>query len=118
MTAPTRHHRHMPWSNHRPRARRYGRDHRAERERHMTVLRAQGAGLCAERVCLYRSRVITPDMSLDLCHDPTGTVVLGLGHSKCNRHEAAVRARAMQTRAHRRATRLEQRPEPRTDHTW
>lgn len=93
----TRHHQRMPWQNDRPRSRRYGREHRATREAHMTALRAAGAGLCAERVCVMRTRIITPDMDLDLCHDETGTVVLGLGHSKCNRHEAAVRARRLQT---------------------
>jgi hypothetical protein len=92
-----RHHRRMPWSNARPRSRRYGREHRAERERHMAALRRAGAGLCAERVCLKRSRVITPDMPLHLCHAPDGVTVLGLGHADCNTHEASVRARAKQT---------------------
>ncbi len=118
MTTTQRDHPHMPWSRTRPRSRRYGRDHRADRARHMAALEAAGAGLCAERVCVYRSRVITPDMDLDLCHDPSGTVVIGLGHRACNRREAAVRARAMQTKAHHRRTRLEERPEPRTDTTW
>lgn len=99
-----RDHDHMPWSNSRPRSARYGREHRTTREQHMTALRAAGAGRCAERVCLHRTRLITPDMDLHLCHDPTGQVVLGLGHADCNRHEAAVRARRMQ-RSPRRVTR-------------
>ena len=86
----------MPWDNHRPRSRKYGRDHRAERERHLTELRRQGAGLCAERVCVKRSRVITPDMDLHLCHAPDGVTVLGLGHRDCNVTEAAKRARRLQ----------------------
>jgi hypothetical protein len=88
----------MPWHNHRPRAKRYGTHHQTERARHMAALRAAGAGLCAEPHCVMRSRVITPDMDLHLSHDPTGTVVLGLSHARCNRHEAAVRARALQGR--------------------
>jgi hypothetical protein len=64
----------------------------------MRALRQAGSGVCAERVCVMRSRVITPDMDLHLCHDPTGTVVLGLGHRQCNLHEAAKRARKMQGR--------------------
>jgi hypothetical protein len=95
---PPRHHRRMPWNNHRPRSRRYGAQHQTERAHHMAALRAAGAGLCAERVCVHRTRVITPDDDLHLAHDPTGTVVLGLAHADCNRHEAAVRARAKQGR--------------------
>jgi hypothetical protein len=86
----------MPWSNSSRRSNRYGREHRAERDRHMRALRAAGAGICAEHVCIKRSRLITPDMDLHLCHAADGTTVLGLGHADCNRHEAAVRARRLQ----------------------
>lgn len=74
----------------------------------MTALRRAGAGLCAERVCVMRTRLITPDMPLHLAHDPTGTIVLGLAHARCNTHEAAVRARRIQTRraAHTRQSAL------------
>jgi hypothetical protein len=92
------HNRRMPWATDRPRSRRYGPEHQAERARHMRALRLAGSGVCAERVCVMRSRVITPDMDLHLCHDPTGTRVLGLGHAACNRREAAVRARKLQGR--------------------
>lgn len=88
----------MPWSNSTRRSSRYGREHRAERARHMAALRAAGSGVCAERVCVMRSRLIVPTDDLHLCHDPSGTVVIGLGHAECNRHEAAVRARRLQTR--------------------
>jgi hypothetical protein len=97
-TPPPRDHHRMPWNNARPRAKRYGAAHQTERDRHMAILRATGAGLCAETVCIKRTRVITPDDDLHLAHDPTGTVVLGLAHAACNRHEAAVRARKMQGR--------------------
>jgi hypothetical protein len=96
----------MPWDTSRPRSRRYGREHRETRDRHMAALRAAGAGLCAERVCVKRSRVITPDMPLHLAHDPTGTIVLGLAHAACNVHEAAVRARRLQQQPARRRSRL------------
>lgn len=94
----------MPWDRTRPRSSKYGREHRAERERHMAALRLAGAGICAERHCLERSRVITPDMDLHLCHDPTGTVVIGLGHARCNVHEAAVRGRKRQQQQRRHRT--------------
>jgi hypothetical protein len=96
MTAAARDHEHMPWSNSNRRSNRYGRDHRAERARHMAALRAAGSGRCAERVCVKPSRLITPHMDLHLCHDPSGQHVIGLGHADCNRHEAAVRARRLQ----------------------
>jgi hypothetical protein len=101
----------MPWSNSSRRSSRYGREHRAERERHMRALRLAGSGVCAERVCVKRTRLILPTDDLHLCHAPDGVTVLGLGHADCNRHEAAVRARRMQTRRaapRRRTTRQSQ----------
>lgn len=88
----------MPWSNSSRRSSRYGREHRATRAAHMAALRAAGSGVCAERVCVKRSRLITPDMELHLCHYEDGVRVRGLGHADCNRHEAAVRARRLQQR--------------------
>ena len=98
MTTLTRDHQRMPWSNSSRRSSRYGREHRAERARHMAALRLAGSGICAERVCVKRSRLILPTDDLHLCHDPSGQRVIGLGHADCNRHEAAVRARRLQTR--------------------
>lgn len=95
----------MTWSNSSRRSSRYGREHRSARARHMAALRAAGSGVCAERVCVKRSRLITPDMELHLCHEPDGVTIRGLGHADCNRHEAAVRARRMQTRRGRRRAR-------------
>jgi hypothetical protein len=88
----------MPWDNHRPRSRKYGRDHRTARDAHLAALKLAGAGLCAEPVCVKRSRVITPDMDLHLSHAPDGVTVLGLSHRDCNVREAARRARKMQGR--------------------
>lgn len=103
---PTRDDRRMPWSNTSRRSDRYGREHRAERARHMDALRAAGAGLCAERVCIKRSRLIRPDDDLHLCHDARTGAVLGLGHRDCNVREAAVRARRKQQRRSRRQSGL------------
>jgi hypothetical protein len=92
----------MPWSNTSRRSDRYGRQHRADRAAHMAALERAGAGLCAERRCIKPTRLITPDMDLHLCHDTTGTVVLGLGHAACNLSEAARRANRLSRRARRR----------------
>lgn len=86
----------MPWDRNRPRSRRYDAAHQRQRAQHLDALRAAGTGQCAEPVCTQPDRTITPDMDLHLCHDPTGTVVLGLGHAACNLSEAARRARASQ----------------------
>lgn len=90
----------MPWSNARPRAKRYGATHQTTRAAHMQQLRAAGAGLCAEVICVKRTRVITPDMGKDLhlCHDRATGHVRGLGHADCNLREAARYARAKQGR--------------------
>lgn len=87
----------MPWQNDRPRSRRYGRAHQDERAAHLAALRRAGSGVCAERVCVLPSRVITPDMDLHLCHDRATGRVLGLGHRACNVSEAARYARRVQT---------------------
>lgn len=64
----------------------------------MTALQRAGAGICAEKVCVHRTRVITPDMALHLCHDRATGAVLGLGHQRCNEREAAIYARSLQGR--------------------
>ncbi len=94
----TRHHQHMTWSNTGRRSDRYGRDHRTTRAAHMAALTAAGTGRCAERVCIKRSRLITPDMPLHLCHDNRTGAVLGLGHAACNLSEAARRANRLSRR--------------------
>jgi hypothetical protein len=91
----------LPWSASRPKgtatdAKYRTPEHRAAVKKHKAELRAAGVGVCAEVVCLMRSRLITPGMALDLCHDRTTGAVLGLGHSKCNRTEASRHARALQ----------------------
>lgn len=39
---------------------------------------------CMESVCLMPTRDIAPWMPAHVCHDPTGTVILGPGHRRCN----------------------------------
>lgn len=78
----------------------------------MTALVRAGAGLCAETVCVKRTRVITPDMDLHLCHAPDGVTVLGLGHAACNLREAARRGNRLRYHPDQRQ------PRARTDHTW
>jgi hypothetical protein len=34
------------------------------------------------------TRDIAPNQKADVCHDDSGTVILGPGHARCNRHEA------------------------------
>lgn len=52
---------------------------------------AQGEVTCHEPIWLMDSRTISPGEPWDMCHDPTGTRILGPGHRKCNRREAATR---------------------------
>ena len=91
----------MPWDRSRPGGRRTSEKYRdptylATRKRLMAELKAAGQGVCAERVCVMRSRLITPTMRLHLCHDETGQHIRGLGHQQCNVSDAARRARARQ----------------------
>lgn len=91
----------MPWSNVSRRNSRYGREHRETRARHLAALRRAGSGICAERHCVKRSRVIYPTDDLHLCHDRRTGTVLGLGHAACNLREAAVYANRQQQRRRR-----------------
>ena len=91
----------MPWSRSRPGGSKTAAKYRdptylATRRRLIAELQRAGQGRCAEQVCVMRSRLITPAMSLHLCHDDTGTVIRGLGHAQCNRADAGRRARARQ----------------------
>jgi hypothetical protein len=88
----------MPWSNSRPRSRKYGHAHAADRK--TWAARHQSTDLCG-----WCGHVLGPMRpGLHLAHDPTGTVVLGFWHGsrcstcgvRCNLQEAAKRARARQ----------------------
>jgi hypothetical protein len=52
---------------------------------------ARGEATCHETICLMPTRTIAPGSRWDLCHDPTGTRILGPGHRRCNRSEGATR---------------------------
>ena len=52
---------------------------------------ARGEATCHEPVCLHPTRDIHPDARWDLSHDPSGTVILGPSHRRCNRAEGATR---------------------------
>ena len=52
---------------------------------------ARGEGRCHETICLMPTRTITPGSKWDLCHDTTGTTIIGPGHRRCNRSEGATR---------------------------
>lgn len=91
----------MPWSKSRPgggktQAKYQTKEHRDTAAKLRAQLQRDGSGLCAEAVCLYRSRLITPAMKLHVCHDRATGRVLGLGHQRCNVSEAGRYARAKQ----------------------
>lgn len=54
-----------------------------------------GEALCHEPRCLEEEaghgRHITPGTPWHLSHDPTGTIILGPSHARCNTSEAAIR---------------------------
>lgn len=68
----------------------YGGTYQAIRKAWAGVV-ARGEAQCHEPVCLHPTRAIHPASQWDLCHDTTGTVILGPGHRKCNRSEGASR---------------------------
>ncbi len=72
---------------------RYRYAHQQERERWRPIV-AAGDAYCAEPLCLMKSRWIppwTPSRLWHVCHDPSGTRVIGVGHRRCNLAEAARR---------------------------
>lgn len=97
----------MPWSRNRPNGGRVNpkyrtREHLAQCATYKAQLERDGYLICAEPICLMRSRTIVPGMAWAAGHDPTGTRYLGPVHRRCNNREASVRARARQTTTARR----------------
>ena len=91
----------MPWDRNRPGGTKTKAKYRdpaylTTRKRLIAELQRAGHGVCAERVCVMRTRTITPGMRLHLCHDDTGQHIRGLGHAQCNLSDAGRRARARQ----------------------
>lgn len=66
--------------------------------------KAQAEGkwhVCVEPVCLFRSREIAPTQRASISHDPSGTVIIGPSHLRCNLSEAAKRGNRMRRRRRR-----------------
>lgn len=72
----------------------YGYAHRKTRAAWVSVA-ARGEATCAEDDCLHDDRTIHPDQTWHLAHDPTGTIVIGVSHERCNTSEGATRGNAM-----------------------
>lgn len=80
-------------------------EHRAARK---AIDQAQARGeilQCVEPVCLMPTRAIQPWQPAHVCHDPSGTIVTGPGHARCNTSEGAARGNRM-------------RGQPRTQRRW
>lgn len=75
---------------------RYGPTYKAIRKAWAPVVN-RGEATCHEPICLMPTRTIHPTSAWDLCHDPTGTRIIGPGHRKCNRSEAATRGNKTRT---------------------
>ena len=91
----------MPWQTSRPRGGRAhprytNQAHKQLRANLIAQLQRDGTGHCAEPICRYRSRLITPAMQLHVSHDRATGRVLGLSHAFCNVSEAGRHARAKQ----------------------
>lgn len=78
----------------------YGYDHQQERKRWAPRV-ARGECSCAEVVCLMESRTIDPRDPWHLAHDPTGTVIVGVSHERCNTSEGAIRGNQLRGMAPR-----------------
>lgn len=89
---------------------RYRYAHQQQRKRLKPYVN-RGEAFCVEPVCLKPDRWIHPGdheydcrntrcngCNWDVCHDPTGTIVTGTGHTECNRSEGASRGNRMRSR--------------------
>lgn len=91
----------MPWSKSRPQGKQAAAkyrtpEHRAQRAAYAAQLERDGSAICAQPVCLMRSRLILPGMKWCAGHNDAGTAYIGLVHERCNRRDGSVRARAKQ----------------------
>lgn len=57
---------------------------------------------CVEPTCLMNTRAIAPWQRASISHDPTGRIILGDSHLRCNLSEAATRGNKMRARKRRR----------------
>ena len=65
-----------------------------------------GQAWCSEPVCVMRTRWIPPGTPWHLSHDPSGAVLLGPSHMRCNLSEAAKRGNRARSRRRRRGITL------------
>ncbi len=72
----------------------YGYEHRKARASWAVIVQ-RGDAVCAEAVCLMDERTIYPNDPWHVAHDPTGTIVIGVSHERCNTSEGATRGNAM-----------------------
>ena len=64
----------------------------------------QAAGVwlvCVEPVCKFRTRDIAPHHRASISHDPSGLVILGPSHLRCNLSEAASRGNKQRAKPRR-----------------
>lgn len=73
------------------------REYLLERKRLGPIV-AAGEAWCSEPRCLMRTRWIQPGSPWHLSHDPSGQVLLGPSHARCNLAEAATRGNKMRAR--------------------
>lgn len=82
----------VAWAR-KPRNPKYGTEHAKARK-------AWAARHYPTNVCGWCGRALGPmGPNLHLAHDPSGTVILGFWHRRCNLQEAAKRARGMQNQS-------------------
>lgn len=65
---------------------------------HWTLIIARHDTRCCARLCLFGDRTIPAGAdraTWDMGHDPTGTIITGPEHARCNRHEGAVRGNTL-----------------------
>lgn len=75
------------------------REHREARASLTKQMQRDGYLDCVEPVCLMESRIIWVGEAWDVAHDPSGTVITGAAHARCNRSEGATRGNKMRHRS-------------------
>lgn len=79
-----------------------GPQHKTPQYRHAyhALKAAQAAGqwlVCVEPQCVEPTRAIAPWQPAHVSHDPTGAIILGPSHQRCNITEVNERRRGKQT---------------------
>jgi hypothetical protein len=74
------------------------------RRAYQAIVKAQAQGrwlTCMQPICIMDTRDIPPTCPADVCHDDSGTIILGPGHARCNRHEAGKKRHRIRRRVRR-----------------